>query len=96
MAIAIRPLRNYLSLIECYKFVFGYYHLNFCDFFDFSKVGSTRANHPFKLYVKSDCYKYSFFIRIVSKWNDLPTDIVEAESLHHFKHKLHLYLFNNF
>ena len=27
------------------------------------------------------------FIRIVSKWNDLPTDIVEAESLHHFKHK---------
>ena len=21
--------RNYLSLIECYKFIFGYYHLNF-------------------------------------------------------------------
>ena len=54
--------RNYLSLIECYKFVFGYYHLNFYDFFEFSKVGSTKANHPFKLYVKSarlDCYKYS-------------------------------------
>ena len=44
--------RNYLFLIECYKFVFGYYHLNFYDFFEFSKVGSTRANHPFKLYVK--------------------------------------------
>ena len=56
--------RNYLSLIKCYKFVFGYYHLNFYDFFEFSKVGSTTANHPFKLYVKSarlDCYKYSFF-----------------------------------
>ena len=38
--------RNDLSLIECYKFVFGYYHLNFYDFFEFSKVGSTRANHP--------------------------------------------------
>ena len=51
---------------------------------------STRANHSFKLYVKSarlDCYKYSFFIRIVSKWNDLPRDIVEAESLHHFKNR---------
>ena len=50
--------RNYLSLIECYKFVFGYYHFNFYDFFEFSKVGSTRANHPFKLYAKSarlDC-----------------------------------------
>ena len=71
--------RNYLSLIECYKFVFGYYHLNFYDFFEFSKVGSTRANHSFKLYVKRarlDCYKCSFFIRKVSKWNDLPRDIV--------------------
>ena len=37
-----------------------------------------------------------FFIRIVSKWNDLPRDIVEAESLHHLKHKLHHYLFNKF
>ena len=91
--------RNYLSLIECYKFVFGFYHLNFYDFFKFSKVGSTRVNHPFKLYDKSarlDCYKYSFFIRIVSKRNDLPRDIVEAESLHHFKNKPHHYLFNNF
>ena len=27
-----------------------------------------------------------FFIRIVSKWNDLPRDIIEAaENLHHFK-----------
>ena len=75
--------RNYLSSIECYKFVFGYYHLNFYDFFEFSKVGSTRANHPFKLYVKIarlDCYKL-----LSSKWNDLPRDIVEAESLHRFK-----------
>ena len=40
--------RNYLSLIECYKFVFGYHHLNFYDFIECSKGGSTRANHPFK------------------------------------------------
>jgi len=89
--------RNDFSLIECYKFVFRYYHFNVYDFFEFSKVRSTRANHPFKLYVKNarlDCYKYSFFIRIVSKWNDLPRDIVEAEVLHHFKHILHYYLIN--
>ena len=58
-----------------------------------------RANHPFKSCVKSarlDCYKYSFFIRIVSKWNDLPRDLVEAESLHHFKNKIHHYVFNKF
>ena len=92
--------RIYLSLIVCYQFVLEYYpDLNFYYFFEFSKVGSTRANHPFKLYVKSarlDCYKYSFFIRIVSKWNDLPRDIVEPESLHYFKNKLHHYRFNKF
>lgn len=87
--------RIYLSLIDCYKFVFDYYHLNFYDFLVFSKVGSTRANHPFKLYVKSarlNCYRYSFFIRIVPTWNDRPRDIVQAESLYHFKNKLHHYL----
>ena len=90
--------RNYLSLTECYKFVVWIFMISSNS----QKLGlqaSTRANHPFKLYVKSarlDCYKYSFFIRIVSKWNDLPRDIVEAESLHHFKNKLHHYLFNKF
>ena len=28
---------------------------------------------------------YCFFIRIVSKWNNLPRDRIEAESLHHLK-----------
>ena len=37
-----------------------------------------------------------FFIRIVSNWNDLPRDTVEAESLHHFKNKLYHYLCNKF
>ena len=41
-------------------------------------------------------YSKPFFIRIVSKWNDLPRDIVEAESAHHFKSKLCHYLFNKF
>ena len=45
-------LRTYLSLIECYKIVFGFYHLKFEDFFDFATTRSTRANHQYKLYVK--------------------------------------------
>jgi len=68
--------RNYLSLIECCKFVFGYYHLNFYDFFEFSKVGSTRANHPYASAVRRLPLKL-----YVSKWDDLPRDVVEAESL---------------
>ncbi len=30
------------------------------------------------------CYKYSFFVRMVSKWNNLPSEIVESNSLQQF------------
>ena len=58
--------RDYLSLLECYKIVFGLYQLNFSDFFEWSRVKSTRANHAYKLCVKAsrvNCYKYSFFCK---------------------------------
>ena len=34
----------------------------------------------------------TFFIRIVKLWNELPGDIVEADSFQIFKSKLKLYL----
>ena len=83
--------RTYLSLVECYKIVFSCYHLKFEDVFEFTTTKSTRAKHPYKLYVKParlNCYKNSFFIRIVKHWNSLPRDIVEAQSLQLFKSKL--------
>ena len=62
--------RDYLSLIECYKIVFGISdNLNFSDLFEMSKSQRTRANHRYKLYTKrakANAYKYSFFVRIVS------------------------------
>ena len=90
--------RTYLSLIECYKIIFGYYHLKFEDFFKFASVKSTRANHSYKRYVnpaRVNCYKHSFFIRIIRIWNDLPGDLVEADSLQLFKSKLQRHLFTS-
>ena len=88
--------RIYLSLIECYKIVFGLSkNINFKDYFEFSKLSSTRSNHRFKLYVKParvNCFKYSFFIRIVKPWNSLPTETVEAEDIGVFKRNLRLHL----
>ena len=54
-----------------------------------------RANHRYKLFVKParlNCYEHSFFVRIIKLWNELPDDIVEADSFQHFKSKLKLYL----
>ena len=81
--------RDYLSLIECYKIVFGFSeNINFSDYFEFFKLSSTRSNHRFKLYVKTarvNCFKYSFFfIRIVKLWNSLPTETVEAADSRHW------------
>ena len=87
--------REFLSLVQCYKIVFGIDHLSFPDFFEFAKSTRTRANHDYKLYLRRavcNCYKYSFFIRIVSKWNDLPGYVVHAESLSVFKSRLKMYL----
>ena len=87
--------REFLSLVQCYKIVFGIEHLSLLDFFEFANSTRTRANHDYKLYLKRavcNCYKYSFFICIVRKWNDLPGYIVHAESLSVFKTRLKIYL----
>ena len=87
--------RTYFSLVECYKIVFGLSHLDFEGFFEFAKVKSTRANHSYKLYCKLsriNCFKYSFFNNVISHWNDLPSNVVEAGSLELFKCKLKSFL----
>ena len=51
--------RESLSLVQCYKIVFGIEHLSFLDFFEFANSTRTRANHDYKLYLKRavcNCY----------------------------------------
>lgn len=87
--------RTYSSLVECYKIVFGLSHLDFEEFFQFAKVKSTRANHSYKLYCKLsriNCFKYSFFNNVISYWNNLPSNVVEAGTLELFKCKLKSFL----
>ena len=92
---SLEKRREFLSLVQCYKIVFGIDHLSFPDFFEFANSTRTRANHDYKLYLRRavcNCYKYSFFVRIVGKWNDLPGHIVHAESLSVFRNRLKIYL----
>ena len=54
--------RTYFSPVECYKIVFGLSHLDFQKFFEFA-MHSTRANHSYKLFLKSskiNCFKHAF------------------------------------
>ena len=45
--------REYLSLVECYKTVFGLNGLNFNNYFEYCKSKITRANHQHKIQLKS-------------------------------------------
>ena len=87
--------REFLSLVQCYKIVFGIDSLPFSDFFELTKCYRTRPNHDYKLYVKVailNCYKYSFFVRIVNAWNNLPRDVVHVGSLTLFRNRLKIYM----
>ena len=74
--------------MECYKIIFGLSHLDFQEFFEFVKVHYTRANHSSFFKIFKNCFKYSFFIRVVNDWNSLSKDIVEAGTLELFKSRL--------
>ena len=71
--------REYFSLVECYKTVFELNGLECRDYFEFCN-NNTRSNNSFKIRMKSakvNAFKYSFFMRIIKEWNNLPTTFLE-------------------
>ena len=87
--------REYLSLIECYKTVFGLNGITFSDVLEYRHSRSTRSNHNYTIYTKlpkTNCYKYSYFVRIISSWNSLSGRVVEVTTLNEFKSQLKRYM----
>ena len=84
--------REYLSVVECYKTVFGLNGLDFDDYFEFCRSKNTRTNHPYKIQTKLakvNSFKYSFFVRIVIDWNSLPNHLFTDEiNVNKFKRDL--------
>ena len=73
--------REYLSVVECYKTVFG------LNGFEFCRSKNTRAHHPYKIQTKLakvNSFKYSFFVRIVKDWNSLPNHLF-TDKINKFK-----------
>ena len=74
--------RECLSVVECYKTVFGLNGLDLDDYFEFCRSKNSRANHPFKIQTKLakvNSFRYSFFVRIVKKWNSLLNHLFRDE-----------------
>ena len=74
--------KRILSVVECYKTVFGLNGLDLDDYFEFCRSKNSRANHPFKIQTKLakvNSFRYSFFVRIVKKWNSLLNHLFRDE-----------------
>jgi hypothetical protein len=90
--------REYFSLIECYKTVFNLNGLNFSDYFEHCQSKKTRANHPYESqtkFTRVDCHKYSFFVKLIKLWNDLPSIVVNCGNepdIRTFKARLKKYM----
>ena len=53
----------------------------------FSK-GRTRSAHGYKIwtpYARTNIYQFSFWLRYINKWNDLPENFVHCNSVSKFK-----------
>ena len=81
--------RIYFDLILLYKMCNNLIDIDFESLFQFNR--STTRGHKYKIMVKHarlNTRKFFFCNRVVPIWNNLPDNIVEAQSLALFKSKL--------
>jgi hypothetical protein len=67
--------------------------MTFTDVLEYKQYYATRT-HTHALYPKLPkiyCFKYSFFVRIITSWNNLPSLVVEVDIIKIFKNSLKLH-----
>ena len=87
----LKTRRNFLSLIQLFKYNKGFCIVNLDDYVKFSSC-RTRCTNRYKIwkpYARTNILKYSFWHRYIDEWNSLPKDIVEAVSVSNFKRRLY-------
>jgi len=77
-------------VIEVFKIIRGYYGQEGVPHLQLSLYPNTRGHDKklFKLQSHLDQRKYCFTACVVSKWNSLPADVVNAPSVDAFKGRL--------
>ena len=94
--LTLRRRRKFFDLVLLYKMLNNISDLNFQDYFSLVASKYNLRSHPFQIMPKikfqSPQFVHSFFGRIPSLWNELPTKLVKSPSLHSFKQALKLHL----
>jgi ribonucleases P/MRP protein subunit RPP40 len=85
--------RQRADLIEVYKIINNLDGINKHKLFKFNhRISRGNSFKMFKDQVRLDIKKFCFSNRVIGIWNDLPEDIVRAESVNVFKGKVDRYL----
>mgnify|MGYP003530657466 FL=1 len=82
------------DLIETYKLLTGKEGVGYEQFFRLAQVGYGLRGHSLKLEVQRsrlDVRKTFFSQRVVTEWNKLPQEVIEATSTNNFKNRLDEY-----
>jgi len=86
--------RQRRDLIECYKILTGKENIDPHQFFHLSDNLHGLRGHSFKLSfnrLRLDLRKNFFSQRVISAWNSLPQNVVDATSVNSFKNRLDAY-----
>ena len=95
--LSLTSRREFLDLVFLYKCMHNYVDSelpNYLELYDLSKCAYQLRNKKltFKsISARTNSFKFSFFPRVATAWNDLPLDIRECASLSDFKSKLKKY-----
>ena len=94
--LSLRLRRKYFDLILMYKLINNTSDLEFDDYFLLTTSSYSLRSHALQIKTKqnfkSSQWSYSFFGRIPSYWNTLPSDLVSSPNLIIFKNSLKSYL----
>ena len=75
---------KFTCLVQMYKIIFGLCDIDPHMFFDLNVLAKTCRNHNFKIRPKktrTNYFKFSFFNRYITDWNNIPSNIMYAPSL---------------
>jgi len=84
---SLEERRNRADLLEVFRIFRGLSLISFSELFTISNITNTRG-HSAKI-IKNRCRlelrRYFFSERVADRWNRLPQDVINADSLYAFK-----------
>ena len=81
-------------MIMTYKIITGKVNLDREDFFTFAQNQTNRRSHHYKILkpkAVKDVRRNTISTRVVNDWNNLPKDVVLAQTTNEFKSKIDAY-----